>query len=78
MGIVQKVREFVEGQRLLSGNGLYLVAVSGGADSVCLLLVMQKLGYHVEAVHCNFKLRGSESDRDENFVRELCNRLHLP
>jgi len=57
------------------------VALSGGADSVALLLILKRLGYQLEAVHCNFRLRGEESDRDENFVRELCNKedvqLHL-
>ena len=55
-------------------DALYLVALSGGADSVCLLLVLQKLGYQIEAVHCNFHLRGDESQRDEDFVVSLCQR----
>ncbi len=52
-----------------------LVALSGGADSVALLVGLLRLGYEVEAAHCNFHLRGSESLRDENFVRELCRRV---
>ena len=60
---------------ILSRQGRYLVALSGGADSVALLLMMVDEGYYVEAVHCNFHLRGSESDRDEQFVVELCARL---
>ena len=51
-----------------------LVALSGGADSVALLLTLQKLGYECEAIHCNFHLRGEESMRDEEFVRSLCKR----
>lgn len=66
------VRTFIVKEQLLDAGGLHLVAVSGGADSVCLLLMLLQLGYRVEAVHCNFKLRGNESDRDEQFVRELC------
>ena len=57
---------------------LYLVALSGGADSVCLLLAMKHLGYHVEAIHCNFHLRGAESDRDEEFCKLLCEREQIP
>lgn len=53
----------------------YLVALSGGADSVCLLLKMLDEGREVEAVHCNFHLRGEESDCDEAFVAALCARL---
>lgn len=49
-----------------------LVALSGGADSVCLLLALQQLGYQLIALHCNFHLRGQESDADEAFVRRLC------
>ena len=56
----------------------YLVALSGGADSVCLLLKMIEEGRSVEAVHCNFHLRGDESDRDEAFVVSLCERLGVP
>lgn len=52
-----------------------LVALSGGADSVALLRVLLVLGYHCEAAHCNFHLRGEESDRDERFVNELCKGL---
>lgn len=70
--MLHKVQQFIEKHHLLDSRKLYLVGLSGGADSVCLLLILQKLGYHIEAAHCNFRLRGNESDRDENFVRELC------
>lgn len=49
-----------------------LVALSGGADSVCLLLALKALNYDVLALHCNFELRGLESDGDEAFCRRLC------
>lgn len=55
-----------------AADGLWLVALSGGADSVCLLRLLLRLGYRVEALHCNFHLRGAESNRDERFVRRLC------
>ena len=55
-----------------------LVAVSGGADSVSLLDVLIRAGYACIAAHCNFHLRGAESDRDEAFVRELCAQLNVP
>ena len=52
-----------------------LVALSGGADSVALLRLLLRLGYTCHAAHCNFHLRGDESERDELFVRQLCQRL---
>jgi len=56
------------------------IAISGGADSVALLMAMLALGYseRLEALHCNFTLRGEESDCDEAFVRELCTKLSVP
>lgn len=63
---------------MLRKDELYLVALSGGADSVCLLRCLKALGYHLEAIHCNFRLRGEESDRDELFCQELCRKLDVP
>ena len=52
-----------------------LVAVSGGADSVALLDVLLRAGYKCIVAHCNFHLRGEESERDEAFVRTLCEKM---
>lgn len=49
-----------------------LIALSGGADSVALLLYLKEQGQAEAAAHCNFHLRGEESDHDEQFVRQLC------
>ena len=51
------------------------VALSGGADSTAWLLSLRELGLDLIALHCNFHLRGDESDRDEQFCRQLCERL---
>jgi len=68
-----KVEAYIRKHQLLDTNELYLVALSGGADSVALLLLLQEHGYRIHAAHCNFHLRGEESDRDEAFCVELCN-----
>ncbi len=75
LSLEESVRQFIASEQLLTTGDSHLVALSGGADSVALLLALHRLGYHVEAAHCNFRLRGSESDRDEAFARNLCGRL---
>ena len=76
--MLRRIQQFIEKNQLLESRKLYLVGLSGGADSVALLLILRELGYHIEAAHCNFKLRGEESDRDEIFVRELCAHYNIP
>ena len=71
----QTVENFIATHRLMSRDQRTLVALSGGADSVALLHVLHALGYPIEAVHCNFQLRGEEADRDEEFCRSLCEGL---
>ena len=70
--IEREVSQYIDRHDLLSPSGRYLVALSGGADSVALFRMLLRLGYKVEAVHCNFKLRGEESFRDEIFCENLC------
>jgi len=70
-----KINSFIKRYKLLDSNELYIVALSGGADSVALLLLLHEAGYKVHAAHCNFHLRGEESDRDEAFCVALCERL---
>lgn len=73
-----KVERYIKKNKLLKTNGLYIVALSGGADSVSLLLLLYEHGYNVHAAHCNFHLRADESDRDEAFCEDLCTRLDVP
>ena len=79
---VNQVRHFAHHHQLFTPRGKYIIALSGGADSVSLLLVLKhlesELGITLEAAHCNFHLRGDESSRDEEFCKQLCRRLHVP
>ena len=72
-----RVSDYIKKHKLLDINELYLVALSGGADSVALLLMLHEAGYRVHAAHCNFRLRGAESDRDEVFCVSLCEKLGI-
>ena len=51
-----------------------LIAVSGGIDSIVLVHLLHKLGYNVYMAHCNFNLRGEESNGDEKFVRDYADK----
>ena len=71
-----RIRRAIVDLRLIdNANARVGVALSGGADSVALLAVLSELGYDCCGLHCNFSLRGDESDGDEAFCRELCRRL---
>ena len=56
----------------------FLVTLSGGADSVALAAVLAELGHTCRCVHCNYRLRGDESDRDERHARDIAACLKLP
>ncbi len=74
----RKIQRYIEEKHLFTLKDKVLVALSGGADSVALLRVLLSLGYPCEAAHCNFHLRGEESNRDERFVQTLCEALAVP
>ena len=73
-----KVERFIRQQGLLTGKRPVVVGLSGGADSVALLGVLVRLGYPSRALHCNFHLRGEESDRDEAFACRFAASLGVP
>ena len=75
--IQQRITQYIEKNHLFSSDSKILVALSGGADSVALLRILHTAGYHCEAAHCNFHLRGEESNRDESFVRQLCLKYNI-
>ena len=80
--MLNKLLAFIRQQNLIAEGDHIVCAVSGGADSVALLFAMyllkDKLGIRLSAAHFNHHLRGEESDRDEVFVREFCDRYDIP
>ncbi len=73
----EKVKKFIDENNMFDANPV-IAGVSGGADSVCLLLVLNKLGYKTVVAHINHNLRGDEAKRDEDFVRALAEKHNLP
>lgn len=71
MKTLQTVADTIRRHKLLSPGERILIALSGGADSVALFLILKELGYDCVLAHCNFLLRDDESYRDETFVRNL-------
>ncbi|MBN2892507.1 MAG: tRNA lysidine(34) synthetase TilS [Bacteroidales bacterium] len=68
----------IETNKLIEKDDKILVAVSGGADSVVLLDLLVKLEYEIAVAHCNFKLRGEDSELDEVFVKNLAAKYYIP
>ena len=82
MDLERKVAETIEREHMIERGGHVVAAISGGADSACLLRVLGRLSasrnFTLEALHVHHGLRGQEADRDEAFVRELCGELGFP
>lgn len=79
--MIEKVIESIEKDRLIMPGDCVLAGVSGGADSVCLLLILlelrQRLDFTLEVVHVEHGIRGEDSRRDAVFVEELCRQRGL-
>ena len=76
--LLEKVERYIARNALLDPAARVVVGVSGGLDSVVLLSMLRTLGYELVVAHCNFHLRGKESDRDEAFVRRMAKDWDLP
>lgn len=80
--LYDKVLKFINENALILPGTTVIAAVSGGADSVCLLDLLynlkEKLCFNLECAHFNHNIRGEESDGDETFVRKLCETLKIP
>lgn len=80
--ILQRIEDWIGRHDLVSDGQTVIIALSGGCDSVFLLLVLKQLSVahriKLRAVHINHRLRGKQSDMDEEFVKSLCAKWHVP
>jgi tRNA(Ile)-lysidine synthase len=77
VNLIEKVKAAIERGNLIPEGAYIAVGVSGGADSVALLHILHRLGYLVTAAHLNHSIRGAEADGDEQFVKNLCEKLGI-
>lgn len=75
MELLQKFLAYIKKENLFTKKDHLLIAVSGGADSAVLCALCAAAGLSFSLAHCNFKLRGAESNRDEQFVKKLSEQL---
>ena len=73
--MLTKFQNYIEQNHLINKGDRILVALSGGVDSMVLAELLRRCGYDITFAHCNFHLRGKESDGDEQFVREYSERV---
>lgn len=69
---------FINRHKLFGPDDTILLAVSGGVDSMVLCELFQRAGISIAIAHCNFGLRGHESDEDEQFIRRYALSKHIP
>lgn len=75
---VKLFTDYIEQNQLFERGNNILAAVSGGMDSVLMTLLLHAAGYKFGIAHCNFKLRSGEAEADQQFCRELAQRLNVP
>ena len=73
--MLNQFRKYISDNHLINTGDRVLVALSGGVDSMVLAELLRREGYNIAFAHCNFHLRGKESDGDEQFVREYAERV---
>ena len=77
MELLQKFLAYVKKENLFAKKDHLLIAVSGGADSTVLCALCAAANFSFSLAHCNFQLRGEESDRDELFVKKLSEKYNV-
>jgi len=76
--MLNKLKAFIAKNELINDGEKLLLAVSGGKDSVLMAHLFAQLNYDFSIAHCNFKLRAQDSYLDEQFVKELGQKLKVP
>lgn len=75
--MLNEIQKFIAKNNLFTKKNNILLALSGGVDSMVLLHLLKSCGYNISAAHCNFGLRGKESNDDEKFVKEICQQWNI-
>lgn len=75
---VERFTAFIQQNQLFTPQEQVLAAVSGGMDSVLMVHLLKATGYKFAIAHCNFQLRGAEAEGDQNFCRQLAQKLEVP
>ena len=76
--MLEQFKEFILKEKLFNENNNILITVSGGVDSIVMCDLFHKAGISFGIAHCNFKLRGKESEEDEKLVRALAEKHMVP
>ena len=80
--MMKKVEKFITDNEIFKHGDSVVLGVSGGADSTCLLYVLndlkEKLDLKLLVVHVNHGIRGEEADRDAMHVKKMCEKLNVP
>lgn len=76
--MIDRFINFIQEKELFDKESYVIVATSGGMDSVVLCHLLHKTGFNFGIAHCNFGLRGEESDQDELFVKKLAKKYKVP
>src|SRR5215204_6466390 len=76
--MLEQFLNHIQHHALCQRSDKIMLAVSGGLDSVVMLHLFKEAGFSVGVAHCNFQLRGKDSEEDEAFVQQLCQQLNVP